>query len=478
MLDEQQSSDRGGIRARRFTHWRSLRASNQKENEPVNGTANEKTTGSRTDANPARDRGASQVSGPSKSLGRAPTIAPFVLIAFVWLHQVGPLLIATIQNSKMAEGIVAGSLATRVQAPLSVIVFALAFLIIVSSAKSTIAHLPTMSVGLIPAGYLLVRSASAGQLSVTSLQFAAIFVAIVASNPDPRRVLALTGGLTAIAASLSLLLGILGHPNAFRSDSSGNLITADKALFGGSGLLQGLFASENNMATFLVIGLPSCFATLSTRMRLVSVTVCLVAIAWASSRSAWVAVAAMAVLAIFSPRLGSRFIRGVTVLALAVSALLPFLSLPVHSLSDRPYIWENVIRLMRESNTWAFGGGVEWFQSTSQDATTYISSAAAFQAHNQVLQLLATGGVALLVALIPLFRSTLRATRQLPGTDLQFLAGCWLVAVLVVGMLETPFGIADRALFWPVTLVPIAVLVATGARPMDSSDPALGSVPE
>lgn len=322
---------------------------------------------------------------------------------------------------------------------------------------------------LAPWAFMVVRDLYNGDAGSQAFLYPVLVVAIAVLRPHPR-VLVVLAWLVGLTACICIMLGVLWPSVGLMQtvDSSGAVLdrTDDKALFPSLGLLKGMFSSENNMAQFLVLGLPFILLIRTFWGKALVSTLVGFAVLWSSSRNALAGFVLILVAAILL-----HFVRDIEVRAWAARmgvlasglllALLPFLNWPDDAFTDRGGIWRESLNHWLDGRFW-FGAGSDWYLSVGQFSTSPVIQAA-FHAHNQTVQLFVTGGVvyALLFAvmLVTIARELLSV--QSPFILLSSLA---MVSLFVTGLFEVPFGVVDRVAFWPVTLLPLSILFFRDTR--------------
>ena len=270
------------------------------------------------------------------------------------------------------------------------------------------------------------------------------------------------GYATGVTAVLALGLGIALPAAGIYRAIGGELISPDKQILPW-GILVGPFTSGNNLAQFLVLGLPTVFLIARQRTRFTLIVAVALAILWTSSRSSLIAlVVALVVAGLLSVRtdlLRSALAAGsMTVLGI-VAVGLPLVTTDPLAFTNRGYIWDVSLRQW-ELDPW-FGHGSGWYGMIARYQTELGSTA--FHAHNEAVQALVTGGLVMAGALAALVlflvaRSTLDAARSITMPAL------FVSVLLVTCWFEVSLAIVDRVLLLPVTALPMAFIVFK-ARP-------------
>ncbi|MDN4174569.1 hypothetical protein QWY28_16530 [Nocardioides sp. SOB77] len=402
-----------------------------------------------------------------------PQRAASLLAVLLWLRLVGELLVLSFTTEKrfvpVGQEAPSNATAGAVATGLTVATIAVAGLLVLANLNAaTRVGLGRVGLFLLPWLYLLCRDAYAGHVERNAVVFALIVLALAALNPGVALFRTLAA-LTVLTAVIALVLGIVAPETALLRETTGELRISDKALVPALGLLQGPFTSENNLAQYLALGLPSLVVLRRRAWRWTSVVLVLLAIGWSSSRSglltAGVVLAAGAVLAVLARRGWRRAVQlvalGLTACLAAVGAVLPFLPWPPEAFTERALIWQGTAGAWLSQDE-VFGLGTQWFTEVGGTVTSPLNDAA-YHAHNQFLQLGATGGLLLVVlASVWLLAVTLLATDA--GSPAQLPAALTVLAVVVSGYLEVPVGFVDRWAFWVVTSVPLAAAYFSAPR--------------
>ncbi|WP_157465497.1 O-antigen ligase family protein [Cellulomonas sp. Leaf395] len=274
------------------------------------------------------------------------------------------------------------------------------------------------------------------------------------------QVVPVLGWLTAATAALSIVAGLVVPQLARYQDYEG----ADAEKAGPLGILAGLLPSGNNLGLSLAVGVPSVLA-LRGAWRVVAGSLVLVAVVWSYSRGAWLAVvlvlAAAAVLAVVPAR-HRALAAGVGMGAVALLAVaLPLAVSSATAVANRGGYW------IAGREGWAqapvLGQGWDYYDRLAGSGDNL--GGYAYHAHNQFVQLLVTGGLVLVVVVGALLVvGAVRAARSAEVGDV------WptlsVVAILAVGIVEVPFGVVDRTMFWPYVLVPLCVVLLGPRRPV------------
>jgi O-antigen ligase len=274
------------------------------------------------------------------------------------------------------------------------------------------------------------------------------------------RVVPVLGWLTAATAGLSIVAGLVVPDLARYQDYAG----ADAEKAGPFGILAGLLPSGNNLGLALAVGIPSVLA-LRGAGRIVAGSLVLVALGWSYSRGAWLTAAVVLVAALVLALVPLRrrgLVAGLGVgLVAAVAVALPLVTTSSTAMANRGGYWvagrEEFAQAPLLGHGWDF---YDQLARSSDDLGGY-----AYHAHNQVMQLLVTGGL-VLVAVVGalLVVGAVRAVRAAALGD------SWpaltVAAIVAAGIVEVPFGVVDRAMYWPYVVVPLCVVLLGRPRPV------------
>ncbi|HET9657912.1 MAG TPA: O-antigen ligase family protein [Kineosporiaceae bacterium] len=381
------------------------------------------------------------------------------LVLTSWAVVVLPRLVQTFTVTKyratVGAGVPESPWSVQAERGLEVVLILLCTGIVARRARS----LPTrgglrLAVLLAPWGFMILRDLSQGTgPKIASVVYPFVVVAVWALQP---RLTALRplGVLVGLTAALSLALGVLTPERAIFTSFTGDQISPTKQLLPW-GVLIGPFSDPNNLAQFLVLGLPavSLLRGWLQRAGFAVLTVC--AIVWTSSRSSLGAVAAAALVSLLlvplrpvTRRLVARAVA--LVLATALVAV-PLTTQDDSAFTNRGFIWRQGLRTWGEA-PW-LGHGSNWYA----EAGRYVNSLGqlAFHGHNQFVHTLVTGGLVYLALMVLLILVLVSAAgtwaEQGNGYPAVYLAG-----FLVSCTLEVSFGVVDRSFLLAVTVVPMA----------------------
>jgi hypothetical protein len=310
---------------------------------------------------------------------------------------------------------------------------------------------------MLPFVYLEVRDFTLGDRLVWSqLAYPAVVIAIWVLRP-PLRKLALVGYWVGATAVLSLAIGALLPAQGIYNNAQGLSITPDKELLPG-GVLVGIFTHGNNLGAFLVLGIPAVMMIPRRPVRNVVLFLVVSTMVWSAARSSLATlgalVLALVVLSVF-PR-GWRALPARVGMGLAWVALcaLPLLTHDQTAFANRGYIWVQSLQFFRESPL--FGHGSAFYTQLAQ--TSENLGGTVWHGHNQLVQLLLTGGVVLtaLVAVLIVACISRAGWWVQRGSVLPF---AYLIALAGACTLEVSLVFVDNVYLFPVVVLPLAVIL-------------------
>jgi len=390
-----------------------------------------------------------------------------ILIVLLWCRAVGSLTVLSLTADKTFVAVgqeeVTSKAATAVSQGFFALAAALCLMIVVFRVNDTTrVGLWRIGAVLAPWLWLLVRDAYSGQARPDSALYVLVVLALAALRPSVRT-LRTIAVLVLITAVVAMLLGLLLPSAGILRDAGGEARVSDKETIPGLGLLQGMFTSENNLAQYLALGAASILTLPRWWLRLPGLLVVAVAVYWSSSRGAMTALAASLIVALLlwvlrdgvSPAAARVATRAAVTVAVAIMVVLPLLGWDDDAFTKRGNIWNGSLHEWGRRAPW-FGFGSGWYREIAGTETSPFHGGA-FTGHNQLVHLLATGGLVLAVlAVTSLLAQGAVVTRV--GHP-AFLAGTTLlVSVAVSGFLEVPLGYLDRSMFWTVALVPMTIV--------------------
>ncbi len=309
---------------------------------------------------------------------------------------------------------------------------------------------------LAPWAWVEVRSYTLdGGLSVSDLVYPAIVVAVWLLRPGLRH-LRLLGYLAGAVAVISVVIGLAFPDQGVFRAADGSAITEEKAILP-FGVLVGVFTHGNTLGQYLLLGLPLVALIQRRRVRAVLLAVSAGALLWSAARSTIAGAVALAVVVgVLSllPR-GRRSVpyRLALVAVFALVAVLPFVTTDPTAFTTRGAIWARSLAYWRE-HPWV-GLGSDFYTRIAQ--TTADLGGTVYHGHNEVVQLLVTGGVVLAVLVGLLVAATIRrATDDRTGGTIGLAV---LFALAGASLLEVSLLFDDSGVFDPVLLLPLATLL-------------------
>ncbi|MCW2522292.1 MAG: hypothetical protein JWO63_627 [Frankiales bacterium] len=307
-----------------------------------------------------------------------------------------------------------------------------------------------------PCAYLWLRDEFLGQRPEnTRIIYLLVVIAVWAIRPRIRS-LATLGYFVGLAVVLSLLLGALLPAKGIFHSSQGTVIAEDKQILP-LGLLVGIFTQGNNLGQFIVMGMPAVALIPRRRLRWVLLVLSVFTLVWSASRGSLIALAMMlfavlVLLAIKKHRAAAGFL--LVLGSVALVCVLPFITHDPRAYSNRGYIWTQSLQAWRDNSIGGLGSA--WYRLIGTSSATLGGTV--FHGHNQLVQLLVTGGIvlALLVGLM-LLVTTISAARLASHTTIVGIA--FLVALAGTCVFEVSFAFVDNTFVVPVMLLPLVVLV-------------------
>lgn len=390
------------------------------------------------------------------------------IIALLWLRAVGTNIAYSLTIDKRFLGagseLAASPLASAVSQGSFLAVAALCAVILAFRVNDiTRPGLWKLVIVLLPWLWTVVRDAYSGTVQPDALLYVLVIIAIAALRPNPR-VLALVGILTALTAVIAMLFGWLLPDAGLLREIDGQVrVRADKEVFNGWGLLQGMFFSENTLGQYLALGSIGLVWLRPRRLAGALFVVVAFAIAWSASRGALFTVGAAltVVIVVGLVRAWGRIdisvvlARLAVLIALAAIVVLPTLRWSDDAFSARGVIWRVSLAEWADRAP-AFGLGSDWYARIA-DSEISPFHVGAVHGHNDVIQLLATGGLvaavlwASWIVVQGLTLTTARNPHLLGGAAL-------IVAALVSGVLETATWSPTVSSLWGVVHIPLCIL--------------------
>lgn len=327
-----------------------------------------------------------------------------------------------------------------------------------------------VSLLLAPWAWVQVRGYTLGSMpSVSDLVYPAVVVAVWLLRPGLRH-LRLLGYLAGAVAVVSLVIGVaLPDQGVFRT-ADGSVITEEKSIVP-FGVLVGIFTHGNTLGQYLIMGLPLIALVRRRRTRAVLLAAAVAALVWSAARSTIAGTVAlvmvMAVLSLLPA--DRRSVPGRLVLwgAFGLVAVLPFVTTSDAAFTGRGGIWSSSLAIWRE-HPWV-GNGSDLYSRIAQ--TSAYLGGTVFHGHNELVQLLVTGGMVLAVLVGVLLLAVIRRATQAPGGRLVGVA--ILLALACASLLEVSLLFDDNSVFDPVLLLPLATLLV--GEPLGTDAPTAAS---
>jgi len=396
-----------------------------------------------------------------------------VLVVAVWAWVVVPRTVQSITAPKYRAAVGTAEIeysgiTKLVVLGLTVVVVLLCLVIVIGS----LTDLPRGGFGgvllmVAPWVYLVVRDLYIGQHpALPSIAYPVVVAAVWVLRMRVRQ-LAVLGLLVGVTAAISVAIAVvLPNGGLYRSEI-GSFITEDKQILPW-GTLVGVFSQGNNLGQFMVLGLPLILLIRAKGLRAGLLLVTSLTIVWSASRSSLLAVGLVAVVALVlsTVRPINRAVVGVVACAASfvVVCVLPLITIDPTAFTNRGLIWLASLDWWRAKPWW--GNGSNWYADVGRTSARLAGSA--FHGHNQLVHLLVTGGLVLAVLVaLQLWATAVRAARL--ATEHQSFGITYLVALAGTCLLEKSLVYVDNTTFFPVVVLPLAVLLVgdreAGPRP-------------
>lgn len=307
-------------------------------------------------------------------------------------------------------------------------------------------------------------------LAVADLVYPAVVVAVWLLRPGLRH-LRLLGYLAGAVALVSVAIGVL-LPDAgvFRA-SDGSVIAEEKAILP-LGVLVGVFTHGNTLGQFLIMGFPLVALVPRRGLRAVLLAVSAFALLWSAARSTIAGAVALAlVVAVLSLLpVARRTVPYRLVLwgAFGLVAVLPFVTTAPLAFTGRGAIWTRSLALWRD-HPWV-GNGSDFYSRIAQ--TSADLGGTVYHGHNEMVQLLVTGGVVLAVLVGALVLGAVHRAATVPGGGTVGVA--ILLALAAASLLEVSLLFDGGSVFDPVLLLPLATLLVGEPLGPDAGPEAAG----
>jgi hypothetical protein len=395
-----------------------------------------------------------------------------VVLVLAWLAAViGPLLNSVLgqkYRTSVGDQIDTSSLA-RLADRLSTLALVVFCLICVGRRVRALPTDRRLSLVLLLAPWvcLVVRDTYAGNPPRTfeTVLFPVLVVTVWVLRPHLTR-LSTVGYLVGATAVLCMLIAVVLPSKGLFVSAGGDFIAPEKQILPW-GVLVGVFSNGNVAGQFLAAGLPAVTLVRRSVHRLWILSATILALVWTSSRSSIAASLLALLLCVVLPVL-PRALAGLFAALCMLTALLVVVGIALTATTDaaftnRGYIWRISVHHATD-NLW-FGLGPDWYYDVGKFANALPGTA--FHGHNLFVHTLVIGGlsyallIALLVAVVAI-HATSWARRHIAYPT------AFVVAFLVSGTLEVPFGVVDRGYIFVVTAIPMAV-IAFAARPADDA---------
>ncbi len=396
-----------------------------------------------------------------------------VLIVALWLRGVGALvaLSYTVEKRFVVAGdeALVSALSSAVSQGFYILVIAIcAAAVLFRLNDITRPGLGRIAIMLLPWLWLMTRNAYSGLATADSLLYPFLILALAALRPSPK-VLGAVGILVGLTGAAALAMGAFSPDAGILHEADGEIRLRDKETIPGWGLLQGMFTSENSLGQFLSIGFASILFVRPVWLRVPLGAAALIAIYWSSSRSSFltliVSLGAASivwfVLALGFRRFASRIARVAIAVCILVVTLLPLYPWSDDAFTDRGVIW-TVSLAEWGDRAGMFGFASDWYGQMAQTETSPLHGGAV-HGHNEVVQLLVTGGFVL--ALLA-FVWIAAVSWELTDARRRWIAAstALVMAIVASGTLEVSISFVDRSVLWSVSIVPVAILFFSHPR--------------
>lgn len=396
-----------------------------------------------------------------------------LLVVLLWCRAVGSLTVLSLTADKTFVAVgqeeVTSKAASLVSQGFFALAAALCVLVVVFRVNDTTrVGLWRLAAVLAPWLWLVVRDAYSAVVTPDGVLYVLVVLALAALRPSPR-VLRTVAVLVIVTAVVAMLLGLLLPSAGILRDAGGDARVSDKETIPGLGLLEGMFTSENNLAQYLALGASSVLVLPRWWLRATGLLLVGVAVYWSSSRGAMIALGvSLAVAALVwllregvSAAVARLTARVAIVAAVATMVVLPLLGWDDDAFTKRGDIWNGSLAEWARRAPW-FGFGSNWYQRIAGTETTPFHGGA-YTGHNQMVHLLATGGLVLAVLAVASLLAQ-GAVVSRPSHPAFVAATSLVVAIAVSGFLEVPLGFVDRSMFWTVGLVPLTIVFFARGR--------------
>jgi O-antigen ligase len=294
-----------------------------------------------------------------------------------------------------------------------------------------------------------------GRPGLYAFVYPALVVAVWVLQPRLKELwpMAVTAGAL---AAVSLLLGALVPEQGILTNAAGDAVDPTKQVLPW-GVLVGPLTSGNNLGQVLALSIPATLL-LPRRARPATIALIMLPLLWTASRSSIVAALAvgLAVLVVTKvvPDLRAGLAGLISVVSLGVAGLVPFLTHDDAAYTNRGYIWRRSIEAWQESPF--VGLGSDYYTRIGGSSDAIVETA--YHGHNEVIQLLVTGGWVLLTLFLLLVLTTIVVAARCAGRGEYFPLGL-VVALLLSSTFEVSLGFIDRQFVLPAATLPLAVVL-------------------
>lgn len=350
---------------------------------------------------------------------------------------------------------------------LTLAVLAWCALVIVEAVKDRPRHgVGALILLLMPWMYLELRDLTLGSRpSFSTAVYFAVVLALWALRPSIRQ-LAVLGYLVGLVAVVSMLIGFLLPLRGTFRHADGVAVAPEKALLPG-GLLVGIFTHGNNLGQFLVLGLPMVVLIRHVAVRVFLVLCLVYALTWSAARSSLVTllllVVGVTLLAVI-PVAWRAFPLCLGLVGLyATVVALPLVTTDPLAFTNRGHVWLQSLQVWHLHRF--IGSGSHFYREVAQSSGALGPTV--YHGHNQLVQLLVTGGLCLaaLVAALLVFSATV-AVREAKRSH--FFSAAYLIVLAGVCILEVSLSFVDNTFLLPVMVVPLAVILFADPSERDS----------
>ncbi len=312
---------------------------------------------------------------------------------------------------------------------------------------------------LLPWVYLTARDMFAGQNPAKPSYVYPLVVGVLWLLRPRIEVLRYLGYVVGVSAVISIALAVVLPSRGILISSSGELVGQGKEIFS-SGILIGFLTHGNTLGQFLALGLP--FAGMVPRrwLRWSIFAVTSFALVWTAARSILAAVVigllAVAIAAAMNRLTRRWLVPVVTMVPFVIGGIVPFLVSNPHTFANRGLVWGASFDWWHRSVLTGLGSG--WYGVVGKTSDQVAGSVG--NGHNQLVQLLVTGGIVLAVIVaVPVIVASVRSGAMAASGRLAPVAYLGMLAGACV--LEKAFSIVDNTPMLLMTAVPLTVLICS-----------------